>query len=61
MAEDRTTGGDSGLGGVDAGTPGGMGGAGVAGGTGTERPPGGVSPVQNDEDEGEDDERGDKA
>ena len=40
-------GGGNGLGGVDAGSPGGMGGVGVAGGTGTDRPPGGVSPVQN--------------
>ena len=38
---------DKGLGGVDAGSPGGMGGVGVAGGTGSDRPPGGVSPVQD--------------
>ena len=40
-------GGGSGLGSPDAGSPGGMGGVGVAGGTGTDRPPGGVSPLQN--------------
>jgi hypothetical protein len=34
-----------------------MGGVGVSGGTGTERPPGGVSPVQKD-DEDEDGEEG---
>jgi hypothetical protein len=45
-----------GLGGVDAGSPGGMGGVGVAGGTGTDRPAGGVSPVQktDDRDDGAD-------
>jgi hypothetical protein len=41
-----------GLGGPDAGSPGGMGGVRVAGGTGTDRPPGGLSPVQGDRDEG---------
>lgn len=40
--------GGSGLGGVDAGTPGGMGGAGVSGATGTDRPPGGMSPLLGD-------------
>jgi hypothetical protein len=39
-----------GLGGTDAGSPGGMGGVRAAGGTGTNRPPGGVSPVQAEED-----------
>lgn len=43
----------SGLGGADAGSPGGMGGVGVAGGTGTGRPPGGVSPLQNDPNSGD--------
>jgi hypothetical protein len=36
-------GGGQGLGGVDAGSPGGMGGVRVAGATGTERAPGGVT------------------
>jgi hypothetical protein len=45
--------GASGAGGPDAGSPGGMGGAAVAGGTG--RPPGGVSPMQAEQrDEGAD-------
>jgi hypothetical protein len=35
--------------GPDAGSPGGMGGVGVSGGTGTDRPPGGISPVQIEE------------
>ena len=39
-----------GLGGPDAGSPGGMGGVGAHGGTETDRPPGGVSPVQAEED-----------
>jgi hypothetical protein len=45
-------GGGTGLGGIDAGSPGGMGGVHARGGTGTGRPPGGVSPVEpsNDED-----------
>ncbi|MBV8687398.1 MAG: hypothetical protein JOZ90_13130 [Alphaproteobacteria bacterium] len=42
----------NGLGGPDAGSPGGMGGVGAAGGTGTGRPPGGVSPVPPEEQEG---------
>ncbi len=42
-------GGAAGLGGADAGTPGGMGGVRASGGTGTGRPPGGVSPVQSDD------------
>jgi hypothetical protein len=37
-----------GAGGPDAGSPGGMGGVRAQGGTGTGRPPGGVSPVQNE-------------
>jgi hypothetical protein len=37
-----------GLGGIHAGSPGGMGGVRAAGGTGTGRPPGGVSPVEGD-------------
>jgi len=41
-------GGGTGLGGIDAGSPGGMGGVGARGGTGTGRPPGGVSPVESD-------------
>jgi hypothetical protein len=36
----------AGAGGPDAGSPGGMGGARASGGTGTGRPPGGVSPMQ---------------
>jgi hypothetical protein len=40
------TGSGNGLGGTDAGSPGGMGGVRAAGGTGTGRPPGGVSPVE---------------
>jgi hypothetical protein len=50
--------GNDGLGGTDAGSPGGMGGSGVSGATGTGRPPGGVSPVQAEEEasrQGEDD------
>jgi hypothetical protein len=43
----------NGLGGVDAGSPGGMGGVRASGGTGTDRPPGGVSPLQNDPHAGE--------
>lgn len=39
-----------GLGGPDAGSPGGMDGVHAQGGTGRERPPGGVSPVQGEED-----------
>ena len=46
------TGSGDGLGGTDAGSPGGMGGVRVQGGTGTDRPPGGVSPLQGEE-EGE--------
>jgi hypothetical protein len=38
----------SGVGGPDGGSPGGMGGVRAQGGTGTGRPPGGVSPVQNE-------------
>ena len=37
--------GEGGPGGVDAGSPGGMGGVRAAGGTGTDRPPGGISPL----------------
>ncbi|HEY0411562.1 MAG TPA: hypothetical protein VGD66_00280 [Allosphingosinicella sp.] len=43
----------NGLGGADAGSPGGMGGVGARGGTGTGRPPGGVSPLASDEKPGE--------
>lgn len=39
----------NGLGGPDAGSPGGMDGVHARGGTGTERPPGGVSPIQDEE------------
>jgi hypothetical protein len=47
----RSEGGGSGdgLGGTDAGSPGGMGGVGAVGGTGTGRPPGGVSPVPKED------------
>ncbi|HEX9946089.1 MAG TPA: hypothetical protein VGA98_00965 [Allosphingosinicella sp.] len=45
--------GGAGLGGADAGSPGGMGGVRVAGGTGTDRPPGGLSPLQAEEQEGD--------
>ena len=38
----------AGAGGPDAGSPGGMGGVRAQGGTGTGRPPGGVSPLQNE-------------
>lgn len=38
----------AGAGGTDAGSPGGMGGVRAQGGTGTGRPPGGVSPLQNE-------------
>ena len=41
-----------GLGGPDAGSPGGMGGAGVAGATGGKGPPGGLSPIRGDEEKG---------
>ena len=34
--------------GPDAGSPGGMGGVRASGGTGTDRPPGGMSPLLND-------------
>jgi hypothetical protein len=44
-------GGGDGLGGPDAGSPGGMGGVRAAGGTGTDRPPGGLSPVQPDDED----------
>jgi hypothetical protein len=37
-----------GSGGPDAGSPGGMGGARASGGTGTGRPPGGVSPIDSE-------------
>ena len=40
----------AGTGGTDAGSPGGMGGVQARGGTGTGRPPGGVSPMQLDQD-----------
>ena len=46
----RSEGGD-GLGGPDAGSPGGMGGVGAAGGTGTDLPSGGLSPVAGGGDE----------
>ncbi|MFN3387835.1 MAG: hypothetical protein ACK40O_02820 [Allosphingosinicella sp.] len=46
------TGSGDGLGGPDAGSPGGMDGVRAQGGTGTDRPPGGVSPVQEEEEEG---------
>ena len=39
----------NGLGGVDAGSPGGMGGLRASGGTGSDPPPGGVSPVEIEE------------
>jgi hypothetical protein len=39
----------NGLRGVDAGSPGGMGGVRVTGGTGSGRPPGGVSPLDAEE------------
>jgi hypothetical protein len=41
--------------GPDAGSPGGMGGVRASGGTGTDRPPGGLSPMSHDrtEDEGD--------
>jgi hypothetical protein len=42
-----------GLGGIDAGSPGGMGGVRASGGTGTGRPPGGLSPLANDPHAGE--------
>lgn len=38
--------GSGGLGGTDAGSPGGMGGSRASGGTGDGRPPGGISPLQ---------------
>jgi hypothetical protein len=38
----------AGTGGIDAGSPGGMGGVRAAGGTGTDRPPGGMSPLLSD-------------
>ena len=44
--------GTRGLGGPDAGSPGGMGGSGVAGATGGKGPPGGLSPLRPDEEEG---------
>ena len=40
----------SGSGAPSGGDPGGMGGVGARGGTGTGRPPGGVSPIQADND-----------
>lgn len=54
--------------GPDAGSPGGMGGVRASGGTGTDRPPGGISPVQIEEelqqragqDEGEQAEQGEE-
>jgi hypothetical protein len=46
MAQDRS----SESTGPDPGSPGGMGGVRARGGTGTDRPPGGVSPIQAEED-----------
>jgi len=53
--------GSGGLGGIDAGSPGGMGGSRASGGTGNGNPPGGISPVQIEEatqTDGEDEEQG---
>jgi hypothetical protein len=38
--------GSGGLGGIDAGSPGGMGGSRASGGTSNGNPPGGISPIQ---------------